>query len=47
VSDVNEIIGKITSQESTTESLKNLTRENQKKVYYFYNFLMSFVDWID
>ena len=32
VADVNEIIQKILNQESTTESLKNLTRENQRKM---------------
>jgi hypothetical protein len=32
VSDVNEIIQKILNQESTTESLKTLTRENQRRI---------------
>ena len=32
VSDVNEVIQKITNQESTTENLISLTRENQSKI---------------
>ena len=32
VSDVNEVIQKITTQESTTENLISLTRENQSKI---------------
>lgn len=32
VSDVNEVIQKITTQESTTDNLINLTRENQGKI---------------